>query len=173
MFFISGNIIVENKRDCLYYCKQFIPFELFLNLNFMNIFRLFFISIVVISFLELYVLIAVGSVLGALPTIFLIIASAALGSFLLKQQGLATWQRFQSTVSRQEVPAYELMEGFLILLGGALLLTPGFITDITGLICLLPTLRQRIIAFLMSHFFVKGSPKNDHVLEGEFRHDIE
>ncbi|MEI7839197.1 MAG: FxsA family protein [Methylococcaceae bacterium] len=139
----------------------------------MNIFRLFFIAIVVISFAELYVLIAVGSVLGALPTIFLILASAALGSFLLKQQGLVTWQRFQNSIARQEMPAYELAEGFLILLGGALLLTPGFITDAVGLICLLPSLRRKIINYAMQHFFVVPPQQNDNVLEGEFRKDVE
>ncbi|MDD5228340.1 MAG: FxsA family protein [Methylococcales bacterium] len=139
----------------------------------MNIFRSLFITIVVVSFLELYVLIAVGNVLGAFPTIFLIIASAALGSFLLKQQGLATWQRFQTTMARQEVPAYELFEGFLILLGGALLLTPGFITDVVGLICLLPVLRQKIIAYAMKHYFVIPPQKNDNVLEGEFHKDVD
>lgn len=139
----------------------------------MNIFRSIFIAIIVVSCLELYVLLAVGSVIGALPTIFLIIASAALGSFLLKQQGLATYQRFQNTMQRQEVPAYELMEGFLILLGGALLLTPGFITDAVGLCCLLPALRQKIIAYVMQHYFNASVPKNDNVLEGEFHKDIE
>ncbi|MEI7795161.1 MAG: FxsA family protein [Methylococcaceae bacterium] len=139
----------------------------------MNIFRLFFIAIVVISFAELYVLITVGSVLGALPTIFLILASAALGSFLLKQQGLATWQRFQTSIARQEMPTYELAEGFLILLGGALLLTPGFITDAVGLICLLPSLRGKIIAYAMKCYSFVPQNKNDNVLEGEFRKDVE
>ncbi len=139
----------------------------------MNIFRSLFITIIVVSFLELYVLLAVGSVLGAFPTIFLIIISAALGSFLLKQQGLATWQRFQTSIARQEVPAYELAEGFLILLGGALLLTPGFITDVVGLICLLPALRQKIITYAMQHYFVVPPQNNDNVLEGEFRKDVE
>lgn len=138
----------------------------------MNIFRLFFIAILVISFLELYVLIAVGSVLGAFFTISLIVASAALGSFLLKQQGLATWQRLQATIARHETPAYELMEGFLILLGGALLLTPGFITDSVGLMCLLPSLRQKIIALAMQNYFSSPAARQDeNVLEGEFRKD--
>jgi UPF0716 protein FxsA len=134
----------------------------------MNIFRLFFIAIVVISCLELYVLIAVGSVLGGFLTIMLIIASAALGSFLLKQQGLATWQRLQATISRHETPAYELMEGFLILLGGALLLTPGFITDAVGLMCLLPSLRQNIIKIVLQNYFSPTTRENENVLEGEF-----
>ncbi len=135
----------------------------------MTIFRLFFVAIIIISFLELYVLIAVGSVLGAFPTILLIIASAALGSFLLKQQGLATWQRLQATLARNETPAYELMEGFLILLGGALLLTPGFITDAAGLMCLLPSLRQKVITVVMQHYFTVPPRQDENVLEGEFR----
>lgn len=137
----------------------------------MNIFRLFFIVIVVISFLELYVLIAVGSVLGAFPTILLIVASAGLGSFLLRQQGLVTWERLQATIARHETPAYELMEGFLILLGGALLLTPGFITDAVGLMCLLPTLRQKLITIALQYYFIPPVRKDENVLEGEFHKD--
>ena len=136
----------------------------------MNIFRLSFFVIVVISFLELYVLIAVGSVLGAFPTIILIVASAGLGSFLLRQQGLATWERLQATIARHETPAYELMEGFLILLGGALLLTPGFITDAVGLMCLLPTLRQKLITIAL-YYFIPPVRKDENVLEGEFHKD--
>lgn len=135
----------------------------------MKIFRVLFIAIIVMSFLELYVLIAVGSILGAFLTILLIIASAGLGSYLLKEQGIATWQRFQETLARQEVPAYELMEGFLILIGGALLLTPGFITDAVGLICLLPSLRKTIISYIMKYYFIPPNNANENVLEGEFR----
>jgi UPF0716 protein FxsA len=135
----------------------------------MKIFRVLFIAIIVMSFLELYVLIAVGSILGAFLTILLIIASAGLGSYLLKEQGIATWQRFQETLARQEVPAYELMEGFLILIGGALLLTPGFITDAVGLICLLPSLRKTIISYIMKYYFIPPNSGNENALEGEFR----
>lgn len=136
----------------------------------MNIFRSLFILIIVVSFVELYVLLAVGSVIGAIPTLFLIIASAGLGSYLLKQQGLATYQRFQNAVQKNETPAIELMEGFVILLGGALLLTPGFITDIIGLCCLLPSLRSQIIGFILQRFAIPN-PTNDNVLEGEFHKD--
>lgn len=138
----------------------------------MNIFRSIFIAIIIISFLELYVLLAVGSVLGAIPTILLIIISAALGSFLLKQQGFETYQRFQAALQRNEVPAVELMEGFVILLGGALLLTPGFITDIVGLCCLLPSLRIHIINFILERFAIPNS-HDSNVLEGEFHKDME
>lgn len=137
----------------------------------MKIFRVFFVAIVVMSFLELYVLIAVGSILGAFPTILLIIASAGLGSHLLREQGLATWQRFQETLARQEVPAYELMEGFLILMGGALLLTPGFITDAIGLICLIPAPRKMMIHYIMKYYFIVPHAHDENILEGEFRRE--
>jgi UPF0716 protein FxsA len=136
----------------------------------MNIFRSIFILIIVVSFVELYVLLAVGSVIGAIPTLFLIIASAGLGSYLLKQQGIATYQRFQNAVQKNETPAVEIMEGFVILLGGALLLTPGFITDIIGLCCLLPSLRGHIIGFILQRFAIPN-PNNSNVLEGEFHKD--
>lgn len=138
----------------------------------MTIFRSLFISIILISFLELYVLLAVGSVIGAIPTIFLIIASAGLGSYLLKQQGLATFQRYQATVQKHEIPAMEVLEGVFILLGGVLLLTPGFITDVAGLCCLLPSLRSHMISFVLERFAVPNSTDNN-VLEGEFRKDTQ
>ena len=81
-----------------------LPIFDFVYANLMKIFRVLFIAIIVMSFVELYVLIAVGSILGAFPTILLIIASAGLGSHLLREQGIATWQRFQETLARQEVP---------------------------------------------------------------------
>jgi UPF0716 protein FxsA len=138
----------------------------------MTIFRSLFISIIIISFLELYVLLAVGSVIGTIPTIFLIIASAGLGSYLLKQQGLATFQRYQATVQKHEIPAIEVLEGVFILLGGVLLLTPGFITDVAGLCCLLPSLRSQMIAYVLKRFSMPNST-NDNVLEGEFRKDTQ
>ena len=137
----------------------------------MNIFRSIFLLIIVVSFLELYVLLAVGSVIGAIPTICLIIASAGLGSYLLKQQGLATYKRFQNAIQKNETPAMELIEGFVILLGGALLLTPGFITDIVGLCCLLSAPREHIISFILKRFTVPNLFDNKNILEGEFRKD--
>lgn len=138
----------------------------------MIIFRSLFIAIILISFLELYVLLAVGSVIGTIPTIFLIIASAGLGSYLLKQQGLAAFQRYQAMVQKHEIPAMEVLEGVFILLGGVLLLTPGFITDVAGLCCLLPSLRSHMISYVLERFAVPNATDNN-VLEGEFRKDTQ
>lgn len=141
----------------------------------MKLLRLLFLVILLIPFAEIYLLLGVGSMIGAMPTIFLVVATAGLGAFLLKQQGFATLQRFQQNLARGEMPAMELLEGVFILIGGALLLTPGFITDILGLVCLLPRLRQIIVRYVLAHQFIQSSgafqsayaTKAD-VLEGEF-----
>lgn len=94
-----------------------------------------------VPIVELYVLIEVGQVIGVLPTIALLIVVSVAGSLLLKREGLATWRRVQDALARGEMPTTEVVDGFLILLGGALLLTPGFVTDIFGLLLLFPPTR--------------------------------
>jgi UPF0716 protein FxsA len=143
----------------------------------MKIFQILFLVVLIIPFVEIYLLIQVGGIIGAFPTIMLVVFTAGLGAWLLKQQGFATFQRFQESLARGEIPAYEIIEGPIILVGGALLLTPGFITDIIGFACLIPELRRKIAQYLIEHYLVqagahpfqqgKGNDKN--VLEGEFR----
>lgn len=142
----------------------------------MNILQILFLLILVIPFVEIYLLLQVGSVIGAAPTIFLVVLTAAVGSYQLKQQGWSTWLRFQQSMARGEVPAYEIIEGPIILLGGALLLTPGFITDAIGLICLIPSLRRRCAQYLIERHLVQAvvagfrrRGASQDVLEGEFR----
>jgi UPF0716 protein FxsA len=142
----------------------------------MNIIQLLFLVVLIVPFAEIYLLLQVGGIIGALPTIFLIVFTALLGAFLLKQQGLATFQRFQLSLAQGEVPAYEIIEGPIILLGGLLLLTPGFITDILGFICLVPSLRRKIAQYLIENHLIQavsgGFQRNkagdNNVLEGEF-----
>jgi UPF0716 protein FxsA len=90
---------------------------------------------------ELYVIIQVGGAIGVLPTLALLIADSVLGVALLRSQGRAAWQRFNVALAETRVPAREVFDGAMIILGGALLLTPGFITDILGLILLIPPTR--------------------------------
>jgi UPF0716 protein FxsA len=141
----------------------------------MKIFQILFLVVLVIPFAEIYLLLQVGGIIGALPTIFLVVFTAVLGAWLLKQQGFATFQRFQASLAQGEVPAYEMIEGPIILLGGALLLTPGFITDMLGFACLVPRLRRNIARYLIENRLIqtrgavpqaRSSEKN--VLEGEF-----
>lgn len=147
----------------------------------MNIIQLLFLVVLIVPFAEIYLLLQVGGIIGALPTIFLVVFTALLGAFLLKRQGLATLQRFQRSLAQGEVPAYEIIEGPIILLGGVLLLTPGFITDILGLLCLVPQLRRKIAQYLIEHHliqamasgFQRGKTADNNVLEGEFRKEDE
>jgi len=149
----------------------------------MNIIRVLFLVVLIVPFAEIYLLLQVGGIIGALPTIFLVVFTALLGAFLLKQQGLATFQRFQLSLAQGEVPAYEIIEGPIILLGGVLLLTPGFITDILGLICLIPQLRRKIAQYLIENHLIqavadefqrnKTTRNSSNVLEGEFRKEEE
>ena len=98
-----------------------------------------------VPLVEIYLLIQVGQVIGALPTILLVIATSVLGAYLLKQQGLAALTRFQNNLRQGQLPADELKEGIFIVLGGILLMTPGFFTDFLGLFCLLPPTRKLLM----------------------------
>ena len=142
----------------------------------MKVFQLLFLVVLIIPFAEIYLLLQVGSIIGALPTIFLVVFTAALGAWLLRQQGFATFRRVQENLAQGMIPAYEMIEGPIILLGGILLLTPGFITDLLGLACLIPPLRKKIAQYVIEHHLIqaggsfqqeKAAEKN--ILEGEFR----
>ena len=88
------------------------------------------------------ILIEVGSVLGVLPTVGLVILTAICGVWLLRLEGMATLARVQEKFNRGEIPGTELLEGIMLIIGGALLLTPGFATDFIGFVCLIPGLRR-------------------------------
>ena len=102
---------------------------------------LLLILLLVVPVAELYFIVQVADEIGALPTIGLLILVSVAGAWLLKQQGIATWQRMQATLRRGEMPTKEVTDGALILLGGALLLTPGFLTDVVGLLLVIPATR--------------------------------
>jgi UPF0716 protein FxsA len=93
---------------------------------------------------ELAVIIQVGQLLGLWWTIALLVADSVLGSMLMRSQGRAAWRRFTAAAQAGRAPAREVADGVLIIFGGALLLTPGFITDVFGLLFLLPPTRALI-----------------------------
>jgi UPF0716 protein FxsA len=95
----------------------------------------------VVPFVELYVLIQVGHVIGALPTIGLLIAVSVVGAWLVKREGFAVLARARQRIDAGEVPGKELVDGVLILLAGALLISPGFLSDVVGVLLLLPPVR--------------------------------
>jgi UPF0716 protein FxsA len=141
----------------------------------MKVFQIALLFLLIVPFVEIYLLLQVGSIIGAIPTIFLVVLTAVLGAWLLKQQGLATLQRFQASLAQGTLPAYEMVEGPILLVGGALLLTPGFITDIMGFACLIPQLRRKIAQYVIENHLIQAGgpfqparPAEKDALEGEY-----
>ena len=150
----------------------------------MPLFRLLVILFLTIPVIEIYLLITVGSMIGAWPTILLIIATAVIGVSLLRWQGINTFYRLQQEMAQGSLPAIPMLEGVVLLVAGALLLTPGFFTDAIGFLLLVPPLRQAMIRSLLLHGMFKAgqfhpgaSPRSEHeqpssharhTIEGEF-----
>ena len=101
---------------------------------------------IVVPIAELYVIIKVGEAIGLVPTLVLLLLDAVLGSMLLRHQGRAAWIRFNRALAEGRLPHKEVFDGVLVIMGGALLLTPGFLTDIVGLVFLIPPTRALIRA---------------------------
>ncbi|MFK5948642.1 MAG: FxsA family protein [Methylococcales bacterium] len=144
----------------------------------MRVMQIVFLFFLVVPFVEIYLLLQIGGIVGILPTVFLVVFTAVLGAWLLRQQGFATWQRFQASLAKGAIPAYEMIEGPILLVGGALLLTPGFFTDAIGFACLIPFTRRKLAKYIIESQLIKaqtGSPfentqaKKDNVIEGEFK----
>jgi len=131
--------------------------------------RILFILLILLPIIEIVVLVQVGSRIGVFPTIALVLATAMLGVYLLRQQSWETMRRAQDKMGGGQIPAKEMAEGLFLAVGGALLLTPGFVTDAIGFCCLLPMSRQLLMATLvapfvssaMRGFTVKGSTSFD------------
>ncbi len=98
----------------------------------------------VIPILELAVIIQVGQSLGALNTVGLLVLIGIAGAWLVKREGLGVWRRFNAQVRAGAVPTREIADGVLIIFAGALLLTPGFLTDVLGLLLLFPPVRAAV-----------------------------
>jgi UPF0716 protein FxsA len=107
---------------------------------------------IVVPIAELAVIIQVGQEIGVWWTIAILIADAVLGSMLLRSQGRVAWRRFNETAAAGRIPAREVLDGVLVIFGGAFLLTPGFITDIFGILFLLPPTRALIRRFLVKRY---------------------
>jgi UPF0716 protein FxsA len=104
---------------------------------------------VAVPLVELFVILQVGDLIGIWPTIAILIADSILGSVLMRSQGRASWRRFNAALGEGRPPAREVLDGALVIFGGALLLTPGFVTDILGLCLLVPPTRAVVRAMLV------------------------
>ena len=139
--------------------------------------QIIFLFFLVVPFVEIYLLLQIGGLVGVMPTVLLVVFTAVLGAWLLRKRGFATFQRFQASLAQGEIPAYEMIEGPILLVGGALLLTPGFFTDALGFACLIPQARRRVARYVIENKLINaqtGSPfqqtktKPGNVIEGEF-----
>lgn len=131
-----------------------------------------------IPLVEIYVLLEVGGAIGVLPTIAMVVLTAVIGAGLIRAQGLATLGRVQQELERGELPAVGIIEAALLLVAGALLLTPGFVTDTIGFLILVPPLRRRAIeSFLARRMVAAGTTAGQSgagkpgAIEGEFRRE--
>jgi len=135
---------------------------------------------VVVPVAEIYVLIQVGQVIGAWWTVLLLLADGFLGSWLMKREGGRAWQSLQQALDSRRLPARELADGALILVGGTLLLTPGFLTDVVGFFFVLPftrpVARRALTGYLTRRFLAaapapgtrtRQRPGPDSVVQGE------
>ena len=114
---------------------------------------------VVLPVLEIYVLIQVGQVIGAWWTVLLLVADGFLGSWLMKREGTKAWRALRQALDERRMPARELADGALILIGGTLLVTPGFLSDVVGFFCVLPFTRplaRAALARFLDRKFLSG-----------------
>lgn len=125
----------------------------------MNPFSILLIIFLLVPIIEIYLLIEVGGVIGALPTVFLVVFTAVLGAWLLRIQGFSTLNRVRQTLAAGGIPAFEMLEGLILLVAGALLLTPGFFTDTIGFLCLMPAVRRLFLIWISSRFMAPGGSR--------------
>ena len=112
---------------------------------------LLFIAFIVVPILELWLIAEVADVLSWPVTLVILIGEAVLGAWLVKREGRSTWRRFREAMgSKARVPAVEVVDGALVLIGGTLLLTPGFLSDVVGFLCLLPPSRAVLNRYVRS-----------------------
>jgi UPF0716 protein FxsA len=128
---------------------------------------------IVVPIAELAVVIQVGQEIGVAWTVAILVADSILGSLLMRAQGRTAWRRFNEALAAGKVPAREVLDGSLVIFGGLLLLTPGFITDFLGLLLLIPPTRavvRAVLARRLTHRMVASMsgprPHGDDVVEG-------
>ncbi|MFW1677928.1 FxsA family protein [Pontibacter sp. JAM-7] len=119
--------------------------------------RFLFLLFIILPILEITLLIQVGQMIGTWNTVGLVLLSAFIGVNMLRYQSLATLARAQQRAQAGEIPGQEMVEGIALAVGGALLVTPGFVTDVIGFSCLLPYSRKWMAAQLMKRFTVVAS----------------
>tara|TARA_B100000900_G_C20167066_1_gene548257 strand:- start:160 stop:585 length:426 start_codon:yes stop_codon:yes gene_type:complete len=129
------------------------------------------LSIILIPIIEIYLLIKIGSQIGAITTIFLIFVTAIIGIYYAKYEGLNTLRSGFIQLTKNETPAYEVLSGAAIAFAALLLIVPGFFTDMLGFLLIFPISRKFLFGKILKKFKYKKSSKNNYI-DGEFE-DIE
>jgi len=130
------------------------------------------VAFVLVPLAELAVLIAVGDWIGLVPTLVLLLVVSLTGAWLAKREGLAAWRRFQQALAEGRMPTVEVADGAMILLAGALLLTPGFLSDVVGVLLLLPPTRalaRRVAPRLAQRRLLRRGRRRVVVVDGTSR----
>ena len=130
-----------------------------------------FLAIILIPAIEIYLLIKIGSQIGAITTILLIFSTAIVGVYYAKYEGLNTLKSGFAQLSKNETPAYEVISGAAIAFAALLLIIPGFMTDLIGFFLIFPTTRKIVFSFFQKNFKDQNKVKKDFI-EGDFE-DIE
>ena len=130
-------------------------------------FPFFAILFLIVPLFEIYLLVQVGSVIGAGWTVFLVVLTAVLGVWLLRVQGISTLMRAQRRLQDNEMPAQEMLEGMGLVIAGALLLTPGFFTDVIGFLLLFPPGRVWLIRRIASRLVISRNIRGNSMRSGE------
>ncbi len=140
------------------------------------VFPVLLLALIVVPLAELYVLLSVGHAIGAGTTILVVILTAILGAWLLRLQGYSTLARVRDQLHQGTLPSVEIFEGLILLVVGALLLTPGFITDTVGFAGLIPALRRRVARAMLDRLI--ASPRHQtrptsrgRIIDGDYRHE--
>ena len=126
---------------------------------------------IVVPLVELYVILKVGDAIGAIWTILLLAADSVLGAILLRTQGRSVWRRFNTALADGKMPHREVIDGVLVVFGGAFLITPGFITDVVGILLLVPPTRAVIRRLLVSRLGRRIAV--NAATRGRMRYDVE
>ena len=135
--------------------------------------QLLFIVFLVVPLVEIWLLIEMGSVIGAIWTVILVVLTAIIGAALVRAQGFATLSRAQAQLRAGELPAVEMFEGVALIVAGALLLTPGFFTDTVGFTLLVPPLRRWLIRTVMERRFFQPTPSPGTTAPGDRRRTLD
>ena len=130
-----------------------------------------FLAMILVPIIEIYLLIKIGSQIGAITTILLIFSTAIIGIYYAKYEGLNTLKSGFSQISKNETPAYEVISGAAIAFAALLLIIPGFATDLIGFLLIFPLSRKLILNKISKKFSRKRKEKNNFI-DGEFE-DIE